>query len=383
MRWKNSMEQYKYIAFISYSSADAKWGRKLQRKLEGYRMPATLCAERGWKRNPIKPVFRDKTDIQPNPLEDELKARLRASKNLIIICSPHSAASEWVAWEIRYFCEIGRQNKISLFIVDGIPHSGNPKTECFNPVLEELGLPEFLAANVNEKVSRFPWVNRERAYVQLITKLLDVEFDLIWRRHVRLMLGHILIQLCGAVLIAGSLYAMYLYNRPVEVSVSVECSPVVVSLPSFGHAVVQLSLDNEYKTDTLKSSGGKVNFPNIPRKFIGKSIRMRINATAFVPMDTIVNLSKNIILPFRRDEDFYGKVNFVLFDAGGKRLCRYPVIVAGEHCFSDGSGRVKLSVPIMHQRASYEICSEDNRHIGTVYMPCGNMDAIILNNNEN
>lgn len=36
-------------------------------------------------------------------------------------------------------------------------------------------------------MSRYPWVNRERAYVQLITKLLGVEFDSIWQRHKRLM----------------------------------------------------------------------------------------------------------------------------------------------------------------------------------------------------
>lgn len=37
-------QQYKYFAFISYNSHDTSWGKKLQRKLEGYRMPATLCS---------------------------------------------------------------------------------------------------------------------------------------------------------------------------------------------------------------------------------------------------------------------------------------------------------------------------------------------------
>ena len=53
------MEQstYKYFAFISYNSADTEWGKKVQKKLEGYKMPATLCSEHGWERKPIKPVF--------------------------------------------------------------------------------------------------------------------------------------------------------------------------------------------------------------------------------------------------------------------------------------------------------------------------------------
>ena len=87
-------QQYKYFAFISYNSRDTSWGKRLQRKLEGYRMPATLCSEHGWERNPIKPVFFAPTDIQPGGLTAELQERLKASRNLIVICSPHSAKSE-------------------------------------------------------------------------------------------------------------------------------------------------------------------------------------------------------------------------------------------------------------------------------------------------
>lgn len=132
---------YKYYAFISYNSKDTKWGKRLQRKLEHYRMPATLCSQRGWKRKPINPVFFAPTDIQPGGLTDELKSRLRAAKNLIVICSPNSAKSEWVGKEIEYFHELGRDENIHFFIVDGIPNSVDPASECFNPVMKELGLP--------------------------------------------------------------------------------------------------------------------------------------------------------------------------------------------------------------------------------------------------
>ena len=94
-------QQYKFFAFISYSSKDAKWGKRLQRKLEGYRMPATLCSERGWERKPMKPVFFAPTDIQPGGLTAELQERLRASRHLIVIGSPNSAQSEWVGKEIE------------------------------------------------------------------------------------------------------------------------------------------------------------------------------------------------------------------------------------------------------------------------------------------
>lgn len=150
------MEQkYKYFAFISYSSKDYKWGKCVQRRLEGYRMPVTLCSEHGWKRKPINPVFFAPTDIQPGPLTEELKARLSDSKHLIVICSPNSAQSDWVGQEIEYFYkELGRKD-IHFFIVDGTPHTGDKTTECFNPIVEKLGMPEILGANIHEQVSRW------------------------------------------------------------------------------------------------------------------------------------------------------------------------------------------------------------------------------------
>lgn len=48
---------FKYFAFISYSSHDLEWGKRLQRKLEHYRLPSTLCSEHNLPRTPMKPVF--------------------------------------------------------------------------------------------------------------------------------------------------------------------------------------------------------------------------------------------------------------------------------------------------------------------------------------
>ena len=103
---------YKYFAFISYNSKDTKWVKRLQRKLENYRMPAALCSERGWKRTPIRPVFFAPTDIQGGGLSAELQKRLSDSQNLIVICSPNSAKSQWVGKEIEFFHSLGRTENI-------------------------------------------------------------------------------------------------------------------------------------------------------------------------------------------------------------------------------------------------------------------------------
>lgn len=106
------VRQFKYFAFISYSSRDTKWGKRIHKKLESYSMPATLCNQHGWKRKPLKPIFFAPYDIQPGGLADELKDRLRQSRNLIVICSPNSAQSYYVGQEIEYFHQLGRTKNI-------------------------------------------------------------------------------------------------------------------------------------------------------------------------------------------------------------------------------------------------------------------------------
>ena len=170
-------QEYTFFAFISYSSKDLEWGKRVQRKLERYRMPATLCSEHGWKRTPIKPIFFAPYDILPGGLSAELQERLRSSRNLIVIGSPNSAQSEWVGKEIEFFHQLGPTSQIHYFIVSGQPNSGDPQTECYNPILKRLGIPEILGANIHEKIYRWPWLNKERAYVQLVSKLLGVEFN--------------------------------------------------------------------------------------------------------------------------------------------------------------------------------------------------------------
>lgn len=245
-------QQFKYFAFISYSTHDTKWGKRIHKKLESYSMPATLCSKHGWKRKPLNPIFFAPYDIQPGGLTEELKNRLRQSRNLIVICSPNSAQSYYVGLEIEFFHQLGRTKNIHFFIIDGEPNSGDKSAECFNPKVKQLGIPEILGANIHEKVYRWPWLNRERAYVQIVTKLLGVEFDSIWQRHRRMLRQRIAIWFIGMAAVLAALIGTWLTNRPVDVEVSLkETSVHNKNLPPLHNAVVTLMLDNEKKTDTF------------------------------------------------------------------------------------------------------------------------------------
>lgn len=100
--------QFQYYAFISYKREDEKWARWLQRKLESYRLPTDICKKNSAIPKKLKPVFRDKTDIQPNILSEELRQKLDDSQYLIVICSPRSVQSPWVGNEIDHFIKTGR-----------------------------------------------------------------------------------------------------------------------------------------------------------------------------------------------------------------------------------------------------------------------------------
>lgn len=374
------MEQFKYFAFISYNAKDTAWGKRLQKKLEHYKLPATLCSEHGWERRPIKPVFFAPTDIQPGGLSEELQERLKASKNLIVICSPNSAQSEWVGKEIEFFHNLGRTKHIHFFIVEGTPHSGDPNTECFNPVIDKLGLPEILGANIHEKVSRLPWINRERAYVQLISKLLDVEFDAIWQRHKHQLTLKVLVWAFGCIAVLCAILFAWRANQPFDMEVQLnEASFFNKNLPSLNNAAITIKFDNETRSDTLLSPDDRIVFRNIPRRCLKREVPIYISCPTFLNIDTTVALARKITLDIYRDVHYYGDVKFKLYDPNAEsNVNNVDICIAGLATTSDSTGFVSLLVPLENQQKYYIVSCQLPLEKDTIYMPSGTDDVILV-----
>jgi hypothetical protein len=126
-------ELYRYAAFISYSSKDAKFAERLHRALESYGIPSSLGKFDligGGKANRIYPVFRDREELSAGHLGDQIEANLKASAALIVVCSPHGAASPWVQKEIEFFAAQGRHAKIFAIIPDTAPLTDEQGADC-------------------------------------------------------------------------------------------------------------------------------------------------------------------------------------------------------------------------------------------------------------
>jgi eukaryotic-like serine/threonine-protein kinase len=123
-------ELRRYRAFISYSHKDRAAGGRLFKYLDGYRPPKALVGlETRFGPVPEKlyPIFRDREEFAYSPaLAGSLEEKLNASDHLVVMCSPHAAASRWVNEEITIFQRSGRGNRIHAVIVDGEPAMAFP-----------------------------------------------------------------------------------------------------------------------------------------------------------------------------------------------------------------------------------------------------------------
>lgn len=351
------MAEYKHFAFISYNSKDLSWGKRLQRKLESYRLPTTLCTQHHLARKPMWPVFFAPSDIQIGELSEEIKKRLRDSRHLIVICSPNSAQSNWVGQEIAYFHSLGRKANIHLFIIKGTPHSGDPKTECFHPILKRLGMPEILGANINERIYFFSWLNRQRAYVQLITKLLGIEFDTLWQRRKRRIRQQVALWTVGAVIVLSALGWTWKQSLPVDVGI--ELNEVTVHnprLPKATEIVVSLALENEIKRDTLASIDNVATFANIPRRMMGKQVRVTVDSCRYLSVDTMMTLSETMKVNVNYNPSLFGDIRFRLWNPNKERYvphCRLSV--GGREVVTDDSGSVEFFIPLAEQDSLYPL----------------------------
>lgn len=129
---------FHYKAFISYSWSDRKWGEWLHHALETYRAPKSVTLAR--RARSLHPIFKDREEEAAGAsIGASIEAAMANSEFLIVLCSPRSAASQWVNREVAWFKTHRDPRKILTVIVDGEPMAstipGREAEECFPKTL--------------------------------------------------------------------------------------------------------------------------------------------------------------------------------------------------------------------------------------------------------
>ncbi|HEU4452664.1 MAG TPA: TIR domain-containing protein [Longimicrobium sp.] len=220
---------YRYWAFISYSHRDERWAAWLHRSLEAYRIPRPLvgsAAPDGTLRpRRLFPLFRDRDELAGAPdLGQKIQAALRDSRNLIVICSPHAARSQWVNKEIAEFKAAGGEQRVFCLIVAGEPYAGDAREECFPEAIRYRVGPdrrvtdepaEPLAADVRPQGD-----GRRNASLKLLAGILDVGYDALRQREqerrMRRMAAAAAVLLAAVVVLAGLSYYAFLMKGNAE-----------------------------------------------------------------------------------------------------------------------------------------------------------------------
>ena len=322
----------KRYAFISYNHKDQNMAKWLQEKLESYKLPTEIHNEFEDSRY-LRPVFRDKTDLNAGILSEELKKHLISSKYLVVVCSPNSAKSKWVNDEVKVFLEMGRADRVIPFIVDGTPHGG--EDECMPQALCELE-DELLGISINE-------VGKQEAFIRLVSKMLGIDYDVLWQRHQRQVRNR---RIFIAVIL--SILFVLLYYLAVPLSISLMIKDEKHHLPMPESATVTVN-GVEYQLSTIDTT---LVVDNIPGYFRGRTIDVSFKSTYYQSKKKGcrmgVGISNSYELNVQRDSTF-AIFGGVVYDENGMPVSRADVNLDGMTTMTDVHGRFRFELPVDKQ----------------------------------
>lgn len=320
---------YKRYAFISYNHNDIKVAKWLHKKLESYKLPAEIHNEFEDSKF-LRPVFRDQEDLNTGILSNELRKHLESSKYLIVICSPNSAKSEWVSNEVKTFIEWGRLEYIIPFIIDGVPNSDE---ECFPMVLRDYTKihpeQELLGININE-------VGREKAFVRVVSRMLGVSFDELWKRHERAKRKKIVTWSIGI-----PIFIMLFYYLAIPVTLTVSIRDAKHNLPMPENALLVVN-GAEYSLHSLDTT---LAIQDVPGYYRGQRLSVSFSATYYQPLRDNVGmgfgLRHAINIDMQRDSTFAIYEGTIMND-DGQPVAKAEITIGDSVTQSDSDGHFRI-----------------------------------------
>jgi len=211
-------DAFKYKAFLSYRNADSRQAVWLHKALEEYVVPRSLAGttgEHGAVPKRLGRIFRDRDESRSaEDIETVIAHELSLSEQLIVLCTPNSAAPEsWVPREIEMFRARRPDGQIHAVIGAGAPPACFPR-----PLLKTTpdGRTEAPFAADIRPVRDGGHDGPDKGVMRLIAGLLGVQFDDLWRREERRRRARRLllaVELCAAALAAFAVIALGNFYR--------------------------------------------------------------------------------------------------------------------------------------------------------------------------
>jgi hypothetical protein len=176
-----------YDAFISYRHLEPDYtvAKELHKLLEQFPIPAPVKKSSGKQR--MGKVFRDQEELPTSPdLGSDILDALKASRWLIVVCSPRLPLSRWCLKEIETFIELGRRDRILPLLIEGAPQDSFPDLLRYSEIGGERVEREPLAADI--RAESLPLMKKKLRVekLRLLAPMLGVGFDdLRQRAHAR------------------------------------------------------------------------------------------------------------------------------------------------------------------------------------------------------
>lgn len=210
-----------YAAFISYRHAplDIAVAERLQKMLERYRVPEGIRQDGAGK---LGLVFRDRDELPlTSDLTEDIYAALDNSQFLIVVCTPETPKSVWVAREIEYFISRHGYRRVLTVLAAGTPEESIPPQ--LTHIREEDGTVrevEPLCALVVAPDKRRVLRNLRNEFLRLVSAILACPYDALYQREKRHRMRRLAISLgiAGVVVLcfAGVMVRNYLEVRAIN-----------------------------------------------------------------------------------------------------------------------------------------------------------------------
>lgn len=339
------------FAFISYNHRDVKWAKWLRRKLEWYRLPSEIHNDFEDSRY-IRPVFRDRDELDSGVLGEELRHRLEASKYLIVICSPNSAQSEWVSDEVKAFIEMGRLEYIIPFIVDGEPlvypsadaAQSSLSGECFPRALRVWNTEHPKDSLLGIATTDDGEKNRQKAFIRVVSRMLGVNFDTLWQRHKREVRA-----IAGIVTVSVLVGLVLAYWLMVPVHLTVNLMDEKHNLPPIEDGTLLIA-GSEYHFHSLDTA---INIGNLPGYMRSRDLEYEIMTpyrydTILSRVTVTCGISQQIAVQMRRNKEFAIHSGVVL-DEDSEPIQGVTITIEDQTSVTDSLGRYSIEFPLEKQ----------------------------------